>query len=582
MRASPTVERVSILWLPLYALLLRELLVTLRTWRMALLVGFVAAMCVIPVPASWPGPGVQLPNVYYGISESIVSLVATIVMGFGMLGMTLIAAASFTAERDDDTLDVLVMTGLTPSLLVGAKILALLVLFGLLLVALLPIVASVYFHVGVDVVRLFEASMLLFASAASAASIGVFSSIAFRNLYACVVIACTVTLVASGWILVPIMFAAVYNILPAGTFDLYETSRFIFPLSAATISLQPGAATNGFSVLCCCAFQFFLAAVLWRSGSRRLQRTWSGRGRAAHLAPHDRARHGRPLPPHRSIPDRANSIAYKELRYDLVHQRRALIVASAAGFLTLFVVWSLVRMAYAFSSNRASLMDAMIAFFALQQFLIPLMFIPFCVQLLAKEHCDRSLDAIRMTGLGSAAVFRGKLSSALVLGLAILVIAAVAALPVAIPDAWPENAFQRQLIVRQAGIAVMGVATIGVCGLLANGCGFLAGTLVRDRQAGIALGLAAYVTAIGGAFLAATLFRKEGHTFTPVDRALSEDFWVNGFSPIIAYVQSMDYINGAEFVWEFWLKSVLGFTLVGGAFIAGALVVFARRYKVLR
>lgn len=245
----------------------------------------------------------------------------------------------------------------------------------------------------------------------------------------------------------------------------------------------------------------------------------------------------------------------------------------------LFSSWSLVRVAYALSLNRASLMDAMIGFFALQQFLIPLMFIPFCVELLAKEHRHRSLDAIRMTGLGSGAVFRGKLSSALVLGSAVLVIAAAAALPVAIPDGWPENVFQRQLIVRQVGIALMGVATIGVCGLLATGCGFLAGALVRDRQAGIALGLAGYVTVVGGAFLAATLFRKDGHAFRPVDRAVSEDFWVNGFSPIIAYVQSMDYINEAEFVWEFWLRTALGFTLLGGVLLVCGHVIFAGRHE---
>ncbi|NUM55511.1 MAG: hypothetical protein HUU46_17825 [Candidatus Hydrogenedentes bacterium] len=575
MREKRANESPAVRLLPLYALLRRELLITLRTWRMALLVALVAGVCVIPVLASWPAPGLQPPGVYRGVSESIVSLVVTIVMGFGILGVTLIAAASFTAERDDDTLDMLAMTGLPPSLLVGAKILGLLALFGLLLVSLLPVVAAVYFHVGVDVVRVFQAAVLLCASAAACASIGVYCSIAFRNSYARVVAACAATFVVSGWILVPIIFAAVFNLLPSRTFDLFESSRYILPLSAASIALQPGTAHHGIAVLSCSALQLGLAATFWRAASSRLRKVWTGRGGAAARAHAPGSCRSRAQ---REIPDGANPIAFKELRYDLVHQRRELIVASATGFLLLIAVWLFVLSAYLLTLNRAGLMDAMIAFFAVQQVVIPAMFVPYCVQIVVKEYREGALDAIRMTALSGAAVLWGKVRSAATVGVFIVVLTAVAALPVSVPGTWPENLYWRQLIVRQVAIAVMGVATIGVCGLLGIACGFLAASCVKERQSCIALAFILYVNVLATGYAIASALRGSGF-FSPPTRPHEDGFWVNACSPVLAFVASTDYVNGNEFVWEFWARSMLGFVGVGVALTGCGFALFARRYR---
>jgi hypothetical protein len=102
-------------------------------------------------------------------------------MAAGAVFLPGVAGTAFVVENEQDTLDSLRLTLIRPSLMVAAKLLSTMAFFTLLVIAVLPVMGSTLFSLGLSVRQFVEGFAALYIAVLCCGSLGVFCSMWFRK-----------------------------------------------------------------------------------------------------------------------------------------------------------------------------------------------------------------------------------------------------------------------------------------------------------------------------------------------------------------------------------------------------------------
>ncbi|MDZ4857724.1 MAG: ABC transporter permease [Candidatus Hydrogenedentes bacterium] len=172
---------------------------------------FVTVSCVI-VGGLWPSPSAHTSQIGVA-SRSMLELLSALLAAAAALIIPAYGAATISLERERETYDQLRLTLIRPAAIVVGKLISILGLFSVIAVSGLPIAATTYFLLGLDMDVLGHLGLMAFAVAFSSAGVGILCSTVSRRM----IIAQTIT------------FLLVFAILLASTLLL---SIAVAPLSS--------------------------------------------------------------------------------------------------------------------------------------------------------------------------------------------------------------------------------------------------------------------------------------------------------------------------------------------------------------
>ncbi|HRK36602.1 MAG TPA: hypothetical protein PLJ47_18540, partial [Candidatus Hydrogenedentes bacterium] len=367
---------------PVVALVRRELLTASRQNVLALGLCLIVLLGCSFALAGWPAGDRQLMANLPTSTSVILALLFSLLMAFGQLGTALLACASYFVERDEETLDCLSMAGISSLQLVIGKAIAACAFSVFAGVAVVPIGATVFFMVGVDVATLLGYTALLLVSVFTAASIGIASAAIVRNPYAGALLAMAAVFVQGGWcFFLFVVIGEALNLIPGDVGTLMTPSPYLFPLlsSLALASHAPGSWVAMFS---CCLTCCVVSALCLGFASSALARSRSK----------ERAPGAAKVSPHREFSDMRNPVLALESIVGAAQHRRAWLGILGALGVALFVVWLAVLASFLQSGRNASFIEGIVAFFSLQQLLLPVVLIPWSVHLFAKDYRGHALN----------------------------------------------------------------------------------------------------------------------------------------------------------------------------------------------
>lgn len=219
---------------------MREARVRMRGWRapglitlyVALLMG--AVMLILAaffVSGGTPQFSPELGAVTY-------SALSMVQLGLLILAAPGLTAGAISGERERQTLDLLLVTRMSPAQVVIGKLLAAVGFALLLMVASLPVYGILYLFGGVSFYRLGLIAIVYLTTVLLLGSVGLYFSSVFKRTQAAVVAAYSVTI---GWIAAsPILAAFTYHVFNQGPGDtppvwglIFAYLNPVFGLSAA-------------------------------------------------------------------------------------------------------------------------------------------------------------------------------------------------------------------------------------------------------------------------------------------------------------------------------------------------------------
>jgi ABC-type transport system involved in multi-copper enzyme maturation permease subunit len=292
-------------FIPFAGLMRRELIVLLRrksAWAGA------GALVLMAVGGVWmfsamPGPRTM--------SEMVFNMGLTWGYFISLLIVPAVAAVAIASERQNLTLDLLLLTLARPRTIVLAKTLTAFLYFLLLCIGVLPVAGVVFFYVGVDSTQFVQGAGILFAATLAHASLGVAAGTSQRNPMRAIVNGVALAALLSAGLL-PVLFGVTLGYFyPAFWRDLRpDMALSVVPfLRISSVLRGGGLPWSGFwgAVAYQCvifALGLVLAVVLLRWHTRRHPAVDPARGSV-------RARFGRRAP---GIRDGLNPIYVKESR----------------------------------------------------------------------------------------------------------------------------------------------------------------------------------------------------------------------------------------------------------------------------
>ena len=194
---------------PLLALVRRELLRTLRKVRAFFFLACVVLISIWVLMMEWPGDYTPANMLGWRSQDILTNLIMTIYIA-GLFLMPAYGATSLVVEREQHTWDLLALTLIRPAGVVLGKLLNTLGVYALLAVAVLPVIASVYFLVGVDWLLFLTLCPVVAVTAFWAASVGVMCSARLRNTVSAVLVSYVCVAALLGIYLIPIMLVVEY------------------------------------------------------------------------------------------------------------------------------------------------------------------------------------------------------------------------------------------------------------------------------------------------------------------------------------------------------------------------------------
>ncbi len=158
-----------------WTLVKRELLTSLRSWKSLILMLLLLAVLYY---IAFSALDRMSQNVMYAATtmQNIFNVQVGLMLFTAMVMVPAMAAASLGRERAEGSYELLLTTLIPPSRIAFGKIVAVLVVFLLIGIALLPFTGLVYFFAGVDVYRFFEALAIILPVALAGASVGLWAS----------------------------------------------------------------------------------------------------------------------------------------------------------------------------------------------------------------------------------------------------------------------------------------------------------------------------------------------------------------------------------------------------------------------
>ena len=135
------------------------------------------------------------------------SVLASLQMGLVMLAAPAVAAGSISGERERQTLDLLLVTKMSPLSIVMGKLMASLMYILLLIVATLPIFGIAFYFGSVSLIQILELFLFVLVNACMVGAISVFFSCVFKKtitsivlVYLVIGVLCFGTLLALGFL----------------------------------------------------------------------------------------------------------------------------------------------------------------------------------------------------------------------------------------------------------------------------------------------------------------------------------------------------------------------------------------------
>ncbi len=395
--------------LPTYALLKRELLVQLRMKRTFFWLLALAVITTIIILRAWPMGDI----VNWSEFSMFASIIMGIVTGSAYVGCALfvpgIAAVSVVAEKEQGNWDALYLTLISPKGIAFGKFLGSVTLYLIYLFALMPMLAVVFFLIGVDWSQFITLIVLIIATTCTLATIGIACSVSCRKTVPAVVTSYIGMMVVAGLPLLLLQIAV--EVFDVEWIELIpEEVGFALSGLASFFGLILGVAPGAVFYLHL-AYQALIAAaaVLWTIHVVRkpVQPPVAVQGRPAEGAadtpknPLARIRSLVARSRRRSKPivDSLNPMYAREIRHGLLFRH---IHATILGLLVISVIAG-------FNIDRESDFIPMWGLCSFGHGALICLFIPiFFSSLFTKESALGNLDMLLMTSLTANQIARGK------------------------------------------------------------------------------------------------------------------------------------------------------------------------------
>lgn len=480
MSASRRVTRLLAAWMPVRALVRRELLTTLRLRRtyamlfaLVVVLGFVAVVTWPSERVSWSMRGNWARE--FMLWNSLLLLLA------GALVVPAFAGSAVVNERERRTLELLWGTGIRPFTLVLAKFLASMGLYALFVFAVFPLLAVSYFLVGVDVglLALVLVELLLTAAAVSAAGLWVSCRVE-RGLFALAAAFILMLFVQGGHVLSGLLALETLRIPSSGQYEdlVFGWSLPQVPGYAIAFAVLEGGGwagmTNSFEWMArAIAFQVvFCLIFLWlarRAAAKHLgayESTQAPNREAAPVAIKEAGAASR----YRTVRAGVWTMARFEMRDVLSGIKRMprwLMALIAVGVVIPFAILGWERG----DSGATNYPGSLHGFYALLQGLAAMIAPIFAAGYRIRERQLGNEDALRMTLLRPGTVFWGKQWGGLAWVFAAWMVAVVlSAFMWRLEDSFPHERL----------LHAVGLITVLVCGVQAFAIATWFGTRMKE------------------------------------------------------------------------------------------------------
>lgn len=591
---------------PVVALLRRELVQTLRKGRSILFVALPLLFATAFVMVTWPGDAAVFAGQAGRFSDAIAFMLFGTLMVAGALFLPGVAGTAFVVEKEQDTLDSLRLTLIRPSLMVAAKLLSTIAFFTLLVIAMLPVLGSALFGLGLSERQFVEGFAALYIAVFCCGSLGLFCSMWFRKSAAASVAS------YSGMLTVfvgPFLGFAFASAIVDNVDALHFIDRGFLYWSSAIADMYPsfrGLRSNPEE------FILFATTPLWpmRTVGRNMPPayfpimyqvgvsllcfygTWRLLKRVPRPVPVERAkpvddetllavRRKRfpyylidPLKRKRQIEDGQNPMFLKEFRWGMLGRLTFLVRASYAGL----VLNVLVLSTFLIATASTRMYDSMSLLFLILTCLSCLVCTGLLANTLTKEVEQQNLDMLRMTLLTPREIVLGKLSAGAITAtpLAFSTAAVTVLCTLTVSIAWRDPGL--------FGVAQQGLATYLVCmGVCLCAALYVSVRARRTAEAIWRSYLLTLVFLIGFYVVVSTVYHvalfllsTDPHAGYTLDRQFREvsrsakAYILATFSPLVSYVRPyMERNIGSMLAFVPWLVSMVG-SIAFGAFLCRA------------
>lgn len=164
-------------------ILRREVQTSLRSWKIfgviAAYVGVITFFTIVFIKTAMSG------SLYSGFDpKSIIYLYALLSgLQFGLILITApaLTAGSISGERERQTLDLLIVTRMSPFSIVFGKLLSSIGLIMLMIIAAMPVYAVLFYFGGVSILYLFGMTVFMLVTACMVGSMGIFFSAIYKK-----------------------------------------------------------------------------------------------------------------------------------------------------------------------------------------------------------------------------------------------------------------------------------------------------------------------------------------------------------------------------------------------------------------
>jgi ABC-type transport system involved in multi-copper enzyme maturation permease subunit len=530
---------------PMVALLRRELLTGMRRYRAYVCMALLVLVSVLVVLAQWPSNAQLFTRGASYARELLTWFGVVLVLGVGIF-VPAMASTAIVGEKEQDTFDLLIVTLIRPKGIILAKLFNVVGLLILMIVAMLPVFASLFFLVGVEWPRLLGLFLIVLATTISCALIGIFWSCRLRSgVRAAIFSFVSVFMVMGGWFLIYLILLEV--ILPAFGgraltraiqnwiklfVDPGTLAEFTCPLASVVVFFQGYRGSYDF-VLWVVFFHGLVALFFFWLSLRILRRPPRyhnvGKSQVIDDAVALKKRRSKfpyylidPMRRKKMIEDHRNPILVKELRWG-VGQRASVMVRSfyCAFIICLLFNVFLVYVGLISSGNTGRIYEYIIAIMGLEISFLLIVAPLFVTSALTKEREQGNLDMLRMTLLQPRSILRGKLLAGLV-ALSPMIFAIVLSTTIGVV----ASLFEVKAVIA----TLMGIVTLFVCVAVSISLSLLASVFAQRTATSLVTGYIFNIMAFFGIFFLAAMVSE-------ISRSHVDEELLFSLSPVGAFVQ---------------------------------------------
>ncbi len=346
---------------------------------------------------TWPGP----PGQIGAASRSMLEVFCLLLSVAAALIVPAYGGGAVALERERGTYDQLRLTPIAPVAIVLGKLASIVGIFLLLFVSVMPVIASIYFLLGVDIKVIGQISVAMCTVAVSSAAIGMVCSAACRRMFVAQTLTFLLVFVvlSATTTLLPVATAPLPSILGTGPFTELAPIRALQGAVMGIVARSELAAfvvVHGVLALAASAMATLLIAFDFR-----IDRAMDPPTPAAVSWVNSRFF---VRGPRRPIPAWLNPVMVRELRHGELISWRWQVRLACISLLLLGAGYLAVRMALAAGSNPTA--ESWVALeMLLALFLVPGMTASSIVQ----ERERGTFDFLLMTGRRPSGVFIGKI-----------------------------------------------------------------------------------------------------------------------------------------------------------------------------